>query len=78
MKALMILPTLLLQKISFTSKSKDNVETLKRRFNQWKDGQKEKLFIKSKMIQERLFNDNANNQSSDRKATLSAWFMEDG
>ena len=33
MKALMVLPTLLLQKISSTSKSKDNVETLKRRLN---------------------------------------------
>ena len=33
MKALMVLPTLLLQKTSFTSKSKDNVETLKRRLN---------------------------------------------
>ena len=31
MKALMVLPTLLLQKTSFTSKSKDNVQTLKRR-----------------------------------------------
>ena len=33
MKALMVLPTLLLQKTSCTSKSKDNVETLKRRLN---------------------------------------------
>ena len=33
-KALMVLPTLLLQKASFTSKSKDNVETLERRLNQ--------------------------------------------
>ena len=33
MKALMVLPTLLLQKTSSTSKSKDNVETLKKRLN---------------------------------------------
>ena len=39
MKALMVLPTLLLQKTSFTPKSKDNAETLKRRLDQWKDGQ---------------------------------------
>ena len=38
MKALMVLPTLLRQKTSFTSKSKDNVQTLKRRLNQWKEG----------------------------------------
>ena len=78
MEALMVLPTLLLQKASFTSKSKDNVETLKRRLNQWKDGQAEKLLVEGKTIQERLFQDSAKNQSSDRKATLFAQFMEDG
>ena len=78
MKALMVLPTLLLQKTSFTSKSKDNVETLKRRFNQWKDGQIEKLLVEGKTIQERLFKDSAKNQSSDRKQLylLSLWKTE--
>ena len=76
MKALMVLPTLLLQKTSLTSKSKDNVE--KRRLNQWKDGQIEKLLVEGKTIQERLFKDNVKNQSSDRKATLFARFMENG
>ena len=78
MKALMVLPTLLLQKTSFTSKSKDNVETLKRRFNQWKDGQIEKFFVEGKTIQERLFKDSAKNQSSDRKQLylLSLWKTE--
>ena len=33
MKAPMVLPTLLFQKASLTSKSKDNVESLKRRLN---------------------------------------------
>ena len=70
--------TLLLQKTSIPSKSKDNVETLKRRVNQWKDGQIEKLLVKGKTIQERLFKDSAKNQSSDRNATLFARFMEDG
>ena len=78
MKALMVLPTSLLQKTYLTSKSKDNVETLKRRLNQWKDGAIEKLLVKGKTIQERLFKDNVKNQSSDRKATLFAWFMENG
>ena len=78
MKALMVLPTLLLQTTSFTSKSKDNVETLKRRLNQWKDGHIEKLLVEGKTIQERLFKESTKNQSSDRKATLFARFMEDG
>ena len=78
MKTLMVLPTLLLQKTSFTSKSKDNVETLKRRLNQWKDGHIEKLLVEGKTIQERLFKDSTKNQSSGRKANLFARFMEDG
>ena len=77
-KALMVLSTLLPQKTSFTSKSKDNVETLKRRLNQWKDEQIEKLLVEGKTIQERLFKDSAKKKSSDRKATLFVRFMEDG
>ena len=78
MKALTVLLTLLLQKTSLTSKSKDNEETLKRRLNQWRDGQIEKVLVEGKTIQERLFKDNVKNQSSDRKATLFARFMENG
>ena len=78
MKALMVFPILMLQKTSFTSKSKDNVRTLKRTLNQWKDGQIEKLLVESKTIQERLFKDSAKNQSSDSETTLFARFMEDG
>ena len=74
----MVLPTSLLQKASLTSEYKDNVETLKRKLNQWKDGQMERLLVESKTIQERLFKDNVKNQSSDRKATLFARFMEKG
>ena len=48
----MVLPTLLLQKTSFTSKSKDNVQTLKRRLNQWEDGKIEKLLVEGKIVQE--------------------------
>ena len=48
----MVLQTLLLQKTSFTSKSKDNVQTLKRRLNQWKDGKIEKLLVEGKIVQE--------------------------
>ena len=74
----MVLPTLLLQKTSLISKSKDNEEILKRRFNQWKDRRKEKLLVKGKTIQERLFKGNVNNQSSDRKQLylLGLWETE--
>ena len=65
MKALIVLPTLLVQKTSVTSKSKDNVETLKRRLKRWKDRQIEKLLLEGKAVQERLFKDSAKNQSSD-------------
>ena len=78
MKALMVLPTLLLQKTSFTLESKDKVETLKRRLNLWKYRQIKKLIVEGKTIQERLFKDSPKNQSSDRKATLFARFMENG
>ena len=67
-----------LQKTSFTSKSKDNAQTLKIRLNQWKDGQIEKLIVKGKTIQERLFKDSTKNQILDRDTTLFARFMEDG
>ena len=50
MKALMVLLILLLQKSSFTSKLKDNVETSERILNQWKDGQIEKLLAEGKTI----------------------------
>ena len=48
----MVLLTLLLQKTSFISKSKDNVQNLKRRLNQWKDGKIEKLLVEGKIVQE--------------------------
>ena len=67
-----------LQKTSFTSKSKDNVQTVKIRLNQWKDAQIEKLLVEGKAIQEILFKGSTKNQSPDRKATLFARFMEDG
>ena len=39
---------------------------------------KRRLLCKGKTIQKRLFKDNVKNQSSDRKATLFAQFMQDG
>ena len=45
MEAVMVNKLLLLQKTSFISKQRYNVETVKRRLNQWKDGEIENLLI---------------------------------
>ena len=45
MEAVMVSKLLLLQKTSFISKQRYNVETVKRRLNQWKDGEIENLLI---------------------------------
>ena len=50
LKALMILPGLLLQKTSLNSKSKENSETLKRRLLLWKNGQLDQLMFEGKTI----------------------------
>ena len=52
LKALMIMPTLLLQKTSLNLKSKENSETLKRRLSLWKNGQLDQLMIERKTIQD--------------------------
>ena len=56
LKALMIVPGLLLQKTSLNSKSKENSETLKRRLSLWKNGQLDQLVFEEKTIQYRLQN----------------------
>ena len=53
LKALMIRPSLLLQKASSNSKSKENSETLKRRLSLWKNGQLDQLMFEGKIIQDR-------------------------
>ena len=45
MEAVMVNKLLLLQKTSFISKQRYNVETVKRRLNQWKDGEIGNLLI---------------------------------
>ena len=54
-KALMIMPSLLLQKCSKNSKAQDHTESLKRRLKLWKEGDfddliKEVRFVRSKLI----------------------------
>ena len=62
LKALMIMLCLLLQKTFLNSKSKENSETLKRRFSLWKNGQLDQLMFEGKTIQDRP-------QNIDRVAT---------
>ena len=52
LKALMIMPSLLLQKPSLNLKSKENSETLKPRLSLWKNGQLDQLMIEGKTIQD--------------------------
>ncbi len=53
-KALMVLPSLLLQKPSKTSKIKDHVEKLRKRLDLWKSGNVDDLVREAHFIQSRL------------------------
>ena len=61
LKALMIMPALLLQKPSATSKSRDHTEALKRRMGKWKDGDIQYLLAETHAIQRRLPKSRKNN-----------------
>ena len=54
LKALMIMPSLLLQKTSKNSKAKDHSEQLSRRIESWKAGEFDKLTREVRFIQSRL------------------------
>ena len=54
LKALMIMPSLLLQKPSKTSKAKDHTDALKRRILLWKEGDIENLVLEAETIQGQL------------------------
>jgi hypothetical protein len=58
MKAVHLMPNLLLQKPSKTSKTKDHVKALERRLVQWKKGEILNLLLESETIQQRLPNIN--------------------
>ena len=53
-KAAMVLPALVLQKPSKTSKSKDHSSCIERRMNEWRAGQFQTLYKEAKSIQARL------------------------
>ena len=50
LKALMVMPNLLLQKASLNSKLKENSETLKRGLSLWKNGQLVQFMFEGKII----------------------------
>ena len=56
MKVFMILPCMMLQKPSATSKSKDHSEALKERLQMWKEGKIAELFRDNTIIQKKLTN----------------------
>ena len=64
MKAITLLQTLLLQKPSKKSKTKDHIALLKRRLDLWKDGDFQQLADESRTIQKRLLSRTAPSQSS--------------
>ena len=57
-KAVHLMPSLLLQKPSKRSKSKDHVKALERRLDLWKKGEIESLVFEAETIQKRLPNNN--------------------
>ena len=63
LKCLMVLPAILLQKPSRTSKSKDHTIALKRRLILWKKGEILPLLEESETIQQRLINSISKNSS---------------
>jgi len=70
-KALMILPSLLLQKSSKTSKSKENKEHLKRRLELWKQKRISELVDEVKAVQCRLAASNSKRHDVDIKHRFS-------
>ena len=78
LKALMIVPGLLLQKTSLNSKSKENSETLKRRLSLWKNGQLDQLVFEEKTIQYRLQNNDRATANKNEEALNFTRLIEQG
>ena len=78
LKALMIMPGLLLQRTSLNSKSKENSETLKRRLLFWKNGQLDQLMFEGKTTQDRLQNNDRVTTNKNKEALIFAQLIEEG
>ena len=61
LKALHVMPALLLQKPSKNTKSRDHLKSLKRRFEIWKEGNINELYKEGRAIQDRLKSDGSPN-----------------
>ena len=68
LKELVIMPGLLLQKISLNSKKKKNSEILKQRLLLWKNGQLDQLKFERKTVQDRLQNNWRVNTNKNKEA----------
>ena len=75
MKLLMIMPSLLLQKVSPKSKAKDHSEALKRRMVLWENGNLDELFFEAISIQRRLKNSKKSSSIDAISKTFSSHMM---
>ena len=76
-KLIMIMPALLLQKTSPTSKGKEHTETLKRRMELWDSGKIDELFFEATSIQKRL-KPNVGSNSENNISKKFAGLMKNG
>ena len=78
LKIIMIMPSLLLQKLHPKAKSQENKEAFKRRMKLWADGKFEELMSEAKAIQKRLDNNQHKRRGETDKARLFRLKMENG
>ena len=62
----MILPNLILQKPSKSSKIRDHIQCMKERLHKWELGQFDSLFRETKFIQQKLKNSNRTDESIEK------------
>ena len=75
---IMIMPSLLLQKLHPKAKAQENNEASKRRMKLWADGKFEELMSEAKAIQKRLDNNQHKQRGETDKARLFRLKMENG
>ena len=78
MKAFMIIPDLLLQKPTRTSKAKDNTSALKRRLEEWKNGNIVDLLKEGQHIQDKFNKYNQTHRSNENTAKIFARLISQG
>ena len=78
LKIIMIMPSLLLQKLHPKAKAQENNEAFKRRMKLWADGKFEELMSEAKAVQKRLDNNQHKQRGETDKARLFRLKMENG